>query len=476
MGGTLPTPSGQQREVVYLRERGHCIVLGTAGSGKTVMAVNRAAYLAEAPQFGGPTLLVTFNGALVTYLRSLVGDKKDVTVEQYHLFAKNHVETLTGDALRICEHEMRRHMVSTALRQVRGGSNRRRSVLDRPVDFFLDEFYWLAGQGIVDFSAYLSGAVKRVGRGTPLAPEDRAVVHDVYQAYLVLRAKRGYNQDWGDLAGALLRALENGTGSLPFRHVVIDEGQDFSPEMIRSLVAAVPSDGSVTFFGDYAQQIYGSRISWRSLGLQVARGRLVRFEQNYRNTRQIAGLAKAIANTLLQDGVDLVDSKEPVADGMRPMILRVESKEAQIEQAAKFANNLVFNRKTRDVMRRVAVLTRTAAFRDQLEQRLEKRRTRIHLHKGMKNWVSGPGIFYGSYEDARGLEFDSVILPLCDDDELPSPRNVEAFGVQEAEARQARELYIAVTRARTELVLLHGERMTRLLPDEESGLYERLDP
>jgi DNA segregation ATPase FtsK/SpoIIIE-like protein len=37
----LPVPIGRQRDVVYLTSRGHLVVLGTAGTGKTVMAVHR---------------------------------------------------------------------------------------------------------------------------------------------------------------------------------------------------------------------------------------------------------------------------------------------------------------------------------------------------------------------------------------------------------------------------------------------------
>ena len=78
-----------------------------------------------------------------------------------------------------------------------------------------------------------------------------------------------------------------------YRHIVIDEGQDFSPMMLRSLAAAVPSDGSLTFFGDTAQQIYGNKVSWRDAGLHVQKP--WHFEENYRNTPEIARLAMAIA-------------------------------------------------------------------------------------------------------------------------------------------------------------------------------------
>jgi ABC-type uncharacterized transport system YnjBCD ATPase subunit len=47
----LPTPEGKQKEVLCLPELGHFVVLGTAGSGKTTLAIHRSAYIAKGIQF-----------------------------------------------------------------------------------------------------------------------------------------------------------------------------------------------------------------------------------------------------------------------------------------------------------------------------------------------------------------------------------------------------------------------------------------
>src|SRR6266513_2972381 len=67
----LPKPRGKQREVLALKPEGHVVVLGTAGSGKTVLALLRAAYLSQpvTPHFG-KTLLLCFNKALAVYLNA----------------------------------------------------------------------------------------------------------------------------------------------------------------------------------------------------------------------------------------------------------------------------------------------------------------------------------------------------------------------------------------------------------------------
>ncbi|MEA2602287.1 MAG: hypothetical protein QOF89_3279 [Acidobacteriota bacterium] len=70
----LPRPVGRQKEVLCLPPSGHIVVLGTAGSGKTTLAIHRAIYLANpATDHGGRTLLVTFNRCLVAYLEAIGG-------------------------------------------------------------------------------------------------------------------------------------------------------------------------------------------------------------------------------------------------------------------------------------------------------------------------------------------------------------------------------------------------------------------
>ncbi len=93
---SLPEPKGRQHEIVNLPEQGHTVVLGTAGSGKTTMAILRANYLATLTHQN--VLLVTFNRALVTYLKVPAIQQQLsplVCVENYHLFACGYLTRVT---------------------------------------------------------------------------------------------------------------------------------------------------------------------------------------------------------------------------------------------------------------------------------------------------------------------------------------------------------------------------------------------
>lgn len=123
-----------------------------------------------------------------------------------------------------------------------------------------------------------------------------------------------------DIATAVRQELAKDTTARRYRHIVIDEGQDLSPEALRSLAEAAQHGGSVTFFGDYHQAIYGQGLSWRSAGLNLGARPVERFVDNYRNTAAIAHLAIALSQTpaMASGDEDLVIPKVPVAAGPPP--------------------------------------------------------------------------------------------------------------------------------------------------------------
>ena len=454
---SLPGPVGKQREVLYLPLTGHTVVLGTAGSGKTTLAILRSLYLSDPKtDHGGKTLLVTFNRCLVTYMRHLAGGlRRDITVENYHRFARgylSHRGKLPWAS--ISNPDDRSRFIKGALRQARS-DGLEGAILERPVEFFDEEFQWIQQQGISKKQDYV--AVERVGRTTTrVARKERPLLFKVYKRYLQERKDGGKQYDWSDLASTVLSELHADQSERLYRHVVIDEGQDFSPEMLRSLAAAIPDHGSLTFFGDIAQQIYGHRVSWRSAGLRSRE--IWRFKENYRNTKQISQLALALADTrYFPDDPDLVEPTAPTADGPLPA-LREEPDEgaewqfvlAQARRLAETGTVAVLFR-TREQERRIAGATR--------------------LHRDLDEWPNGPGLFFGTYHAAKGLEFDTVFLPFLSSNRCPHPEDVSLLGQDEASVRNARLLYVGITRAKSTLVLTYSGQTTSLLP-QKKGLYQ----
>lgn len=458
----LPRPIGRQKEVLALPAEGHTVVLGTAGSGKTTLAILRALYLAHPDtDHTGRTLLVTFNRCLVSYLESLAGQIPDqLEVRNYHRFARGYLSQ-RGKMARnaICGPDLQRRLCATAIASIRD-SVAHSPILDRSLEFLVEEFQWLAQHGVSDRDKYVDE--ERVGRtGTRVVREQRPMLYRAYEEYKRFRAEAGRAYDWDDLPLAVLEETREDAEPRYYRHIVIDEGQDFSPVMLRSLAASVPEDGSLTFFGDMAQQIYGHRMSWRSAGLKIPEA--WKFKENYRNTRQIARLALAIAELpCFPADPDLIEPISPTADGPPPALISFKKKEDELPFIfAKAAND--------SRTETVAILFRDRAH-EHIIQSLPLTPPPVRLHREIKNWPRGPSLFFGTYHSAKGLEFDRVYLPLLSKHRLPHPRNVEALGEEEARARDARLLYVAVTRAKSNLLLSYSGEPTELLP-RHADLY-----
>lgn len=461
---SLPQLVAKQANVVGLPAVGHQVVLGTAGTGKTTMAMWRAAHLAR-PQTrnAGPVLLVTYNNALVTYLKYLSpGTARQVTVETYGRFARGYLahRGLMPSWGGIATPGQRRSLVSAAVAECLNKRPTSRLLRLRDAGFFLDELEWISGMGLATLAEYQ--ATKRYGRQSPLADLGRERVWEVRDGYLRNREAAGPRYDWYDIATAVRKALASDPGPRKYRHVVIDEGQDFSPEQVRSLAEAVPADGSVSFFGDYHQAIYGQGLSWRASGLNVARAE--RFRDNHRNTGEIARLAIAMAASehMSVEVEDLVEPTAPKAAGPKPTLVRCRDRRDETEVVREQAADLAADRP-------VAVLARTWADAERATAGLSVRK----LDPDMRKWDPSPGIYIGAYHSGKGLEFGAVIMPFLSADRVPLPDVVELFGEEEASAREARLLYVALTRARTDLLMTYSGEPTRLLPDDDA-LYTKV--
>lgn len=459
---SLPKAIGRQKEVLYLPAQGHLAVLGTAGSGKTTLAILRSAYLASSTtEHSGKTLLVTFNNTLVSYLKRLQDDQlADVVIENYHKFARGYLASrrkLSRNS--IVDSDRREELVKQAVETVsrKHGKN---LLLNNRLPVFLEEIRWLVQQGITSLEDYQN--FHTVGHiGTRIEYSERELMFEIYQTYSKLRQQLGMQYDWDNLASAVCAELDADRSPRRYRHIIIDEGQDFSPEMIRSLAKAIPSNGSLTFFGDVAQQIYGHRMSWREAGLNITKP--WEFKENYRNTKQIAKLGLAISEMpYFRDVPDIVEPVSPNADGPPPTLVKCASIQQEIIFIVQQASEIA---RTQSVA--ILVLDRRSA--NWIISQLQRSVNLINLDLDIKAWKTEQGIQYcRTYHSAKGLEFDTVILPFCNHQVLPDPKAVTAFGETDAMAQAGRLLYVGVTRARSRLIITYSGELTRLLPTDES--------
>ena len=98
------------------------------------------------------------------------------------------------------------------------------------------------------------------------------------------------NEDPEYYAMVIQRAIDRinkGKSALePFDAILIDEAQDFSNEMLKTLLSLLRAEGDLVISLDTTQDLYRRRTSWNSLGIK-ARGHTHLLNRVYRNTREI---------------------------------------------------------------------------------------------------------------------------------------------------------------------------------------------
>lgn len=418
-------------------------------------------------------LLVTFNKSLVTYLNSISDNNLyKVDVRNYHWFARGYLDyrgmiKKWGDIVPSMDYNKENKKltyIKMAIKEIieEVGKN---STLSRNPEVFYEEICWIQKMGINTLDDYIDA--ERIGRsGTRVNRNNRKYFFAVYKRYLDIRERYDFHYDWDDLAHTVKEQLEDDEEQRLYTHIVIDEGQDLSPVMLQSLALAIPEDGSITFFGDVAQQIYGGRISWRNAGLKVTKKEIWRFDQNYRNSKEIADLAIAISKLpCFKQNVDLVTPKQPTASGPKPVLAKLKDEVTELKWIIRNAPKLA---KTETV----AILVRTRQLVKKIRRILSQKGIRYQeLDRDLKRWDSSPGISIGTYHSAKGLEFDTVLVPFCSADRIPDQEKITALeDREEALSEDAKLIYVAVTRARRRLVLTYSGEMTEVIP-ESNSLY-----
>jgi superfamily I DNA/RNA helicase len=327
-----------QRKIAYAkRYAGPAQVTGGAGTGKTVTALHRAAYLArqaseqlfgqeEAPS----VLLTTFTRNLAAALESqfaLLVDTGDV---------HRHVEILNVDRLayRIAERARGARPAIVDSRELTGLWALKATEADLPFapTFLVREWEQvILAQDLRSEQDYLT--CSRAGQGTPLGKAQRRQVWQLVQrveADLKAMGRVTHLQ----LANKAAHALDESPTSPPYRHVIIDEAQDLHPAQWRLLRAAVPAGPDDMFIvSDAHQRIYDNRVSLARVGINV-RGRSRRLTVNYRTTQEILALAVPTLGRAPVTGLDdetdtLVDYRSPL-HGHRPEVHEAPSRDAEL--------------------------------------------------------------------------------------------------------------------------------------------------
>lgn len=255
-----------------------------------------------------------------------------------------------------------------------------------------------------------------------------------------------YSAEFDDDGEELLRCLDGGK-ELPkaFKayHVLIDEGQDLTPEALQAIKRSALT--SFTIAADKAQNIYKTGFTWKRLGIHV-QGRSKSLSPSFRGTRQIAALAAdVVRHDPGLEADEWIRLEEGLGDGPIPEVYEYESwagRDAVVKRViaeAKAANRSATIALLHPRAKPVYGIAKTFGARI--------------LDNDTPDMVS-PGVLVSTIHRSKGLEFDTVILEDANEGLLPPDKLEDLTSAAELEEMFRRLFYVAVTRARRRLVIM----------------------
>jgi len=453
----------EQRQWVEREYSKPARVSGSAGTGKTIVALHRAAHLARRTP-DARVLLTTFSdtlaNALRTKLRRLLGNEprlaERIDVCSIEAIGMRLHNALIGGVNLVSPAALRASIAAAAA--------------SAPGHGFSSQFLRAEWEHVVDawqlksWDAYRD--VARLGRKTRLPEAQRAVLWRIFEAVIADLAL----QKLVTTAGMFTRLAESIAASnrTVFDFVVVDEAQDLSIAHIKFIAALGRGrPGALFFAGDLGQRIFQQPFSWKSLGVDI-RGRSRTLRVNYRTSHQI----RMQADRLLGPAVtDVDDNREDRSDtvsvfnGPSPIIRAFKTEDD--EQAA-VATWLHGQSASGVVPHEIGVFVRSEAQLERARGAVQAAALEFVVLDEHVETTSGK-VSISTMHLAKGLEFKAVAVMACDDEIIPLQERIETVGdeadLQEVYDTERHLLYVACTRARDQLIVTSVQPASEFLDD-----------
>ena len=457
----------EQRQWVEREYTGPARVSGSAGTGKTIVALHRAVFLVR----GNPdsrVLLTTFSDTLANALRTRL---RRLVSNEPRLAERLEVHAMNAIGERLYERHFGRPQIATrdVIRRFMTEAAAAASVSNAGQKFSLN-FLQSEWEELVDawqldsWESYRD--VKRLGRKTRLPEPQRAALWSVFDVVRRRLSAEGFITFAGmfnRLAGQLA-----GRKHPPFDFVVVDEAQDLSVAQLRFLAALGADRPNGLFFaGDLGQRIFQLPFSWLSLGVDI-RGRARTLHINYRTSHQI----RMQADRLLAPEVSDVDGNTEerrgtisVFNGPAPVVRTFSSREKEVDAVGAWLSDRA---KEGVAPHEIGVFVRSEAELERARAAVVKAGLPFKVLDEHVETSSGH-VSISTMHLAKGLEFRAVVVMACDDEIIPLQSRIETVvddaDLEEVYNTERHLLYVACTRARDHLLVTSVDPASEFLDD-----------
>lgn len=453
----------EQKQIVERDYSGPARVSGSAGTGKTIVALHRAAYLARAnPE--SRILLTTFSdtlaSALQTKLKRMLGNEPRLA-ERIDVYSINAIGT------RLYKSIVGPSAIATReaiIKLIKGASNNQDSLK------FSQHFLITEWDQVVD--AWQLGSweeyrdVARLGRKTRLPEQQRAILWSIFEHVKTSLKYQGL-LTYPQLFTSLADNLKN-KKSLIYDFTIVDEAQDISVSHLKLFSALGSGRNNALFFaGDLGQRIFQQPFSWKSVGVDI-RGRSRTLRVNYRTSHQIRMHAdQLLGPSVIDIDGNMEDRSDTISvfNGPQPTVLELKSNSEEITVVSTW---IIEKLSSGLLPHEIGVFVRSVEQIDRAESAVKEAGLSYKVLDENVETQTG-NVSISTMHLAKGLEFRAVVVMACDDEVIPLQERIETVGddadLQEVYDTERQLLYVACTRARDNLLVTAVKPRSEFLDD-----------
>lgn len=440
----------KQQSVIKKNFRGPVIIEGGPGTGKSVVGIHRAVYLAQhiyPKNKGHRILLCTYSKKLASYIEEKVIQlMKQKNVENNVYVAG--VDRLINQLVyhyKLSKGQVKIEEIDHVFKETYQKLNPEEQFL-----FYQTEYKEIIQKyQIESLQDYLR--INRSGQGKALNPNQRKKVWVFFETFLNEKKRRKLI-DFEDRANLVYQALKKKKIEPQFDSIIIDEAQDLSPIKLKALALLCrQKENNLMILSDQNQRIY-NLTSWRKdININVV-GRTFHLSLNYRTTKQIREYAdrQFFHSSLISEHIR--DYKS-LFMGPEPIIQSFSNSEKQYDFLGKKINELI-----EEGLKPHEICVMSPI--DQMKITMSLKKQQIPVTSLQKDIYpkEGNGIGVSTLHGSKGLEFRTVILTNYTDIGKSIDREKLDDWYVLNEIKQVECLkYVASTRAREELIVTFVE-------------------
>lgn len=442
----------RQRRIVEREVHGASRVIGAAGTGKTVVAMHRAKKLASKLSGREQILFTTFTRNLAADIRDNLS-KICTTEEMRHIKVQN-LDAWVAEFLEGNGYNMRIVYDGADSHPIRDAWEDAMTEAGAEAEFELCFYEEEWNRVIVAQEAFtlpLYAKASRTGRGTRLDRRGRMKVWKVIECYQDYMKEKG----WRDINMAMYECrqlLQKTTKDAMYKHIVVDEGQDFSTNAFKLLrtLAGEEHDDDIFIVGDAHQRIYKNHAVLSRCGINV-RGRSSILHVNYRTTEEIHKAAFGVLAGVSFDDLDGADADSrsiSLTHGEKPVVRKFKTATAEFAYLQEKIEELTAQGVPASD---ICLVARTNSYVSDYAKRLQGAGIPFfELKRDAMDDREKPGVRLATMHRVKGLEFQYVFIVAANERVLPLAQAIDhtdAIAEKETETGEKCLLYVAMTRA-----------------------------